>query len=404
MNENNLFEYEEIKVNKRELRDISKLNSISKTKLFDIISTEKIKAKQFVGSCTIGKRTISIIPKIFSKDNNIETNNKGLLFMLSKTKKLNINETDISNLKKYDNLFEIIIYFFSKNLLELLIKDFKKNYVEKEENLNFLKGKLNFIKNIKYNFVNKAKFYCKYDEFEENILMNQIFKSCVKKLIRFTKSNDNFNLLRKCDNILKEVEFIKFQNPKICDKVKFTRLNFEYEKIFKLAKQLLFNNSYNQNEDNFEIFSFMFDMNKLFEEFIFEILKELSKEEEKIKELQAQKPQEKLFDEKKGKNNFSMKPDIYFEYDKKKIILDTKYKKIDEVKPEYTSNKKGISQQDIYQMFAYSQYYKTEKCILLYPRYEESIFKTLKKTFKENPKFTLQISTINLELDKDKRR
>ena len=216
-----IFEYEKksfdaLNFKEKEKKQIEKLNSIS-TKLFDFTATG-IKAKQFVGVCQIGKTTIEVLPKIFSKENkeNFENQRKGLLYMLSITKKLKINETEISNFceKKLD-LFEIFIFLFSKNLLELLQKDFKKNYIKKEENLNFLKGKLNFVKNLKYNFINKAKFFCEYDEFTENILMNQIFKSCVKKLIKFTKNNDNFNYLRKCDFIMDDVEFKKFNNSKI---------------------------------------------------------------------------------------------------------------------------------------------------------------------------------------------
>lgn len=51
-------------------------------------------------------------------------------------------------------------------------------------------------------------------------------------------------------------------------------------------------------------------------------------------------------------------------------------------------------------MFAYSQYYKTKKCILLYPRFETKIENEELKTLKtELPDFTLRISTIDLHLE-----
>ena len=83
----------------------------------------------------------------------------------------------------------------------------------------------------------------------------------------------------------------------------------------------------------------MFDMNKLFEEFIFEILKENKKDFE-IKNIQREK-QKKIFDNKE--NNFSMKPDIYIEFEKdEKIIIDTKYKKINCIKPKEIKKNLGF--------------------------------------------------------------
>jgi 5-methylcytosine-specific restriction endonuclease McrBC regulatory subunit McrC len=59
--------------------------------------------------------------------------------MLSYTKKLNVQETDIAQLAEIDDLFEIYIYIFVKELLQLLKKDFEKNYNDIRENSSFLK-------------------------------------------------------------------------------------------------------------------------------------------------------------------------------------------------------------------------------------------------------------------------
>jgi hypothetical protein len=80
---------------------------------------------------------------------------------------------------------------------------------------------------------------------DENILLNIFFKAVVKKLLKFTKSRQNFSLLKKCDFILQDVDDFVFQNPKILDKIKFTRNNKEYKNIFSLAKTLYFGNSPN---------------------------------------------------------------------------------------------------------------------------------------------------------------
>lgn len=354
-----------------------------------------IKARQYVGVISLAGESIQVLPKIFDKNNNKDQNIKGLLYLLKLTKKLDIKETDLANLSKHNDLLEIFIYLFANNLLELLHNDFHRNYVNQEDNLNYVKGKINFTKNIRYNLVNQAKIYCEYDEFEENILLNQIFKATVTKCIQFSKNN--FNLLQKCDILLSNVADIRFNNPSICDQVKFNRLNQKYQYIFELAKLLLFGNSPSIDNKNLQTFSIMFDMNKLFEEAIFEIIN-THKTKFNTSEVKAQKSNQYVFDNPKL---FQLQPDIYLKQnDHSVIIIDTKYKKIDGVKPKDEKTKFGVSQSDVYQIFAYSKYYKAKKCILLYPQYSENINK--KDLNSSNTGFNLSVNTINLFLEDSK--
>ena len=64
-------------------------------------------------------------------------------------------------------------------------------------------------------------------------------------------------------------------------------------------------------------------------------------------------------------DKFRLRPDICV-YDGKelKIIIDTKWKKLDQSKPH---NK--VSQSDMYQMYAYGKEFQCPKTILLYPRF-----------------------------------
>ncbi len=313
------------------------------------------------------------------------------MYLLKLTKRLKINEVELAKLCKHtDSMLEVFIRFFADNLLELLQNDYRRNYVAQEDNLKFVKGKINFTKHLRHNYIDKSKFYCNYDEYESNILLNQLLKATIKKCISSTKSS--FAILQKCDQLLTDVDDKRFTNPNICKRVKFTRLNQKYEYVFNLAKLLLFGNSPKLATNDNHTFSIMFDMNSLFEEAIFEIL-DSNKSDFDITNIKAQSPQKEIFD--KGSiANFKMKPDIYIEKGRKTIIVDTKYKLIETIK-ESNSTKKQVSQSDVYQMFAYSQYYKAKRCILLYPRFEESFENQLSS---KDIGFNLQISTIDLHL------
>ncbi len=358
-------------------------------------TADGVKAKQYVGVISLGGQMVQVLPKVFSNDKSVKTNITGLMYLLQLTKKLKFKEVDLARLCKHtDSMLEVFIKLFSDNLFELLQNDFRRNYVPQEDNLKFVKGKINFTKHLRHNYVDKSKFYCNYDEYEANILLNQLLKATVKKCISTTKSS--FAMLQKCDQLLSDVDTKRFNNPNICEKVKFTRLNQKYEYVFNVAKLLLFGNSPKLSNNGNNTFSIMFDMNVLFEEAIFEILKS-NKSNFDINIIEAQSPQKKIFDE-SSSANFTMKPDIYIEKqgESKIIIIDTKYKLIEKVKTEYNSSKKQVSQSDVYQMFAYSEYYKASKCILLYPQFDNGVKEELKAKL---PDFTLQISTIDLHLD-----
>ena len=78
---------------------------------------------------------------------------------------------------------------------------------------------------MKNNLFNKAKFFIDYEKMDENILLNIFLKAVVKKLLKFTKSRKNFKLLKKCEFIMQDIEDFHFKNPKILEKIKFTRQN-----------------------------------------------------------------------------------------------------------------------------------------------------------------------------------
>lgn len=399
-----IFEYQEISWNEfsnQNMKSETIKNSLAKLDRQGFnpfrYTANGIRARQYVGVISLAGNNIQVLPKVFKLPNEadktpIKDNIKGLMYLLQISHKLKISETDISKLsEKFDDLLEVFIYLFTNNLLDLLHNDFQRNYVNQEDNLKYVKGKISFTEHISYNHVYKSKFYCHYDEYEDNILLNQIFKATIKKCIQ--ASSNNFGLLQKCDHLLANVDDKRFTNANICHKIKFTRHNQNYKSVFELAKLLLFGNSPSLNSDNTNTFSIMFDMNKLFEEAIYQIIKS-NQNDLKINKITEQSPQYKMFNE-KYEYNFVMKPDIVIESSNvgiEKVIIDTKYKLIDTIKSDSNSNKKSVSQSDIYQMFAYNQYYNTDKCILLYPKFNVEIDKILSK---EN-KFNLQIVTVDL--------
>jgi len=388
------------------LKKINKIYSKTSNKedtVFKIYGN-MVRAKQFVGIIKVKNQTIQILPKILSFKDNNKTNDdsdiiQNLLFMLKYTKKLDLKETDFTDVKKHKDLFEVMIYLFAKNFLELLKFNLYKNYELQEGNLNYLKGKLKLKEHLSKNIVNKAKFYCGYDEFLEDNLLNQIFKATIVKLIKITKSNDTYKLLITCNLILNEVSLKRISFTDIT-KVKFTRFNNIYKSSFNLAKLLLFGNSIELSFGDVSTFSMLFDMNKLFEEFIYEFIKkEISYKEKFI--IKSQTQNKKVF-KKSDIGYFYLKPDILIYNSNSKypkLIIDTKYKILNKNK-----SHKGVSSSDIYQMIVYGMRYfkgaiKEKKIILLYPKPFNSELNTKIGSSYTEENINIEIRTVNLNIN-----
>ena len=99
-------------------------------------------------------------------------------------------------------------------------------------------------------------------------------------------------------------------------------------------------------------------MNKLFEAYVAEHVKKNFSDRFRVR---IQVRENFLFDE--PTNSFALKPDILLEGSDEKIILDTKWKF-------------KISEDDMYQMFAYAKRYGARKIFLLCPpNVEEKIYR-----------------------------
>lgn len=401
-----LFEYStpEKKEEKEHLQKIQnrlqKVNKIAKATVFEP-TWKTVRARNYVGVLNVGKTTIQILPKLYkSADENerVEEATKNLLFMLSFTKRLKLRETGLSRLKKdQSNLYECIIYLFAKNLLETLKKNYRRDYERRDEDLKFVRGKVLVSRQIRRPV--HDKILCSYHELSEDILLNQILKYTCHLLASRVKSRENWVLLQ---NILSIYDGVSLTPIRLSDfeKLRFNRLNEDYEPFISLARLFLENMSLELQSFQFRTFSLLFDMNVLFEEFIGEFLRRYRSEiledtEFSDCQIHLQTNRRWLVEEPRS---FRLVPDIVFSNGKVKLIIDTKYKILDSSKPYF-----DVSQSDIYQMFAYAKKFGCDKIVLLYP-WDENLRDKSSGTdilevysFDNNSK--LYIATVNLKRD-----
>ena len=400
-------EYSEVKIDDCYL---DKLQAYLKCQNLDSalkVTRHGIKANSWVGVIKYKNLHLEILPKLIStdvnNDNKISEDErsiilKNLIFMLSYTKKLDIKTNDNAKLSTEKNPFiEILIREFATSLFESLKRFTPKRYVREEENLNYLKGKIKFSENIRYNCTNQAKFYCEYDEFSENNLLNQLFLFVSTCLYNISNNSYNKKTLKFIINYYSDISFVRFDKFKVRE-IKLTRNQELFKKPFKLAKMFVEQTSVDLSKNKFENITLVWDMNKLFEEFVYEILKKQTS-----LSVSAQKGKRLL------KNVDSKIRNTYVDIlitKPQKIVVDTKYKELQSIQ--------DFDNKDAFQVITYCLLHNTNKAVLIYPKFDNDINKNYELNIdkevcpffiENNPcskekidyKYTIKFLTINLK-------
>ncbi len=322
-----------------------------------------ITVKNYVGVITMKDGTsIEILPKIYSaEDDPTGKREKKLLVDMLKTLRnspyKNLQKTNVNTERM--NLFEIFIRMFIDEVFFIVKRGLKSNYETLEENTTFFKGKLMFSQQIRHNHTHKERSYVQYDAFTVNRPENRLIKSTLQYLYRLSTSSKNRNDIKV---LLASFADVRESTDYKGDFAKYIpdRNTKDYTTALRWCEVFLMGKSFTSFTGSDVAYALLFPMETLFESYVAHLLKrQLNPTEYTIT---TQDKRFHLFDE-PGKR-FLMKPDIVIKgkADGAVFILDTKWKLLSENKPNY-----GISQADMYQMYAYQKKYEAEKVILLYP-------------------------------------
>jgi 5-methylcytosine-specific restriction enzyme subunit McrC len=256
------------------------------------------------------------------------------------------------------NLYEIFINMYLQEVRQLVKRGIKSSYVGQEDNLQYFKGKLKVGQHLKTNLGHKERFYVAYEEFHLNRTENRLVKATLEKLKKITTSAENSKEIRQLLTAFELVDSsINYQ--KDFSKVLIDRDTKDYEMLMQWSKVFLMNKSFTTFSGSTTSRALLFSMERVYESYVVQQM---------IKVFNADgwgvSRQDKghyLFVE--PTRQFALRPDIVLKKDRRTVIMDTKWKNLkNDAKANY-----GISQNDIYQMYAYSKKYETSEIWLLYP-------------------------------------
>ena len=263
-------------------------------------------------------------------------------------------------------LLDIFIAQFLASVNQLIKRGLRSEYLSREDNVLFLKGKLLPSKQLKHNLVNKQRFYVEHDEYLHDRPINRLIHTALMKVAAYTRVNSQQKLCRELSFAFADVP--TSQNVKQdFAAVKMTRGMEYYRQPLVWAKLILEGLSPIAMAGQAQAISLLFPMEAVFEAYVARVLAEQLPAPYRLNE-QAKGETQHLV-RFGNKSWFRLKPDLLVKQGKSTaLVMDTKWKLLDSRKNNGT-DKLGLSQADFYQMFAYGHKYLqgSGDIVLIYP-------------------------------------
>jgi 5-methylcytosine-specific restriction enzyme subunit McrC len=285
----------------------------------------------------------------------------------------------------------------------LIKRGLDRGYIEANEELSSIKGKIDFPNSLNKLSFQNAKAYCIYDNFTYDVIHNRVLKSTFTKLLKLKEIKSDIRKdIAETLRYFSDVEYTDV-NRKIVKSIKLNRNNHYYKLLLEICLLIEENLAIDENAGESIFKDFDEDprkMNKLYEKFIFNYYKKKLKLRLPDKKVDVKTDTLKwLLDEESSDEDMkylpTMKTDVSISIDDRKIILDAKYYENSVSENQFTQER--IHSPNLYQLFAYIQNSENRdnlEGILLYPTVDREL--DLEYKIKGN---RFRIHTLNLGLE-----
>ena len=313
-----------------------------------------VKFKSYVGVIQIGDLMIEVLPKANKNDADADWR-KALIGMLMAVSGFDIHTTSTSHLKVRPNsILEVYFELFMQEVERLLRQGLVKKYRKTESNRTSLKGAIQFPTHLRKNLVHQERFYVRHTTYDREHLLHSIL---FKTLGLISKLNSNPALVSRLGNL--HLNFPEMPDVSVSDtlfhSITLNRKTESYKKAIEISRLILLNYHPDILRGNNNVLALMFDMNLLWERFVYASLVR-----HKQPGIIIRPQKSKLFWKADSGRISRMKPDIVLRSPtlNTNIVLDTKWKNLEGTTP---------SPEDLRQMYAYLKYHSAQKVALVFP-------------------------------------
>ena len=319
---------------------------------------EGIKFRHFVGAIQIHDLTIEVLPKIDRPETGSQLINKAgwhdlLIDMLKACKQIKPKSNQRASLKlKSNSILDLYIELLVNEMEFLLRTGLTKQYRRQQGNLSSLKGRLVFSSQIQQNLVHQERFYTDHVVYDTNNQVHQLLRQAMEICKRLSSSGMVKDRICRLLLYWPETQRVNI-DERIFKKFTASRKFEPYSEALLISKMFLLNYRPDIKGGSVDMIALMFNMNVLWEEFVYQRFKSL----EEVMDLTVHKQNvvDFWFSETINK---TVRPDLIIAYNNKTLVVDTKWKC-----PEHDTPDDG----DLKQMLIYKLYFHADNACLLYP-------------------------------------
>lgn len=329
---------------------------------------------QWVGVVQVPGVQIEILPKIdalIGAEADPESLNaqyearRNLLYMLSVSGDVPVRTREVARLAtRQAPLPETLSAIFADRLRQELMCGPERAYQSHEANLRSFKGKLLMGPHTLRNAAHRERFYCRFDEFSDDTLMNRIFRASCRALLGITRTPATQDILRQCMLLLDSVVDTAIQDADF-DRIALNRQNERFDDILRFCRLLLAGRVPTIQAGSTRTFTLLFDMNKVFERFVAAFLRRyVASRFDGIQVFPHAGHHKRHLMESEGAGVLRLEPDVLVEGPgARRLVIDMKWKLLSSGRHRLG----GVAEADLYQLYAYTRRYGCERSVLLYP-------------------------------------
>jgi 5-methylcytosine-specific restriction enzyme subunit McrC len=363
-------------------------------RLCNVRGEEALQVRNFVGVIEAPSGLqIEVLPKIGGSHDKAR---EILLRMLRATSGIPAQAGYVASLRPVSlPLIEVFIREFLEAVNHLLKRGLVSGYQRQQRNQHFLKGRLLLSRHLRHNVARADRFYVEYDQFLMDRAENRLIRSALEVVIHLSRDSTNQRLCREFLFAFDDVPVSRNVRMDFDLCVKDRGLS-HYSTALMWARLVLLRLTPLGRQGKARVRALLFPMERLFEKYVGIGLRRQFRNPYTLRE---QGGKRSLVSH-KGNDYFKLRPDFLVErFRVPRHVLDAKWKLID-TDQSGADKKYGISQADLYQLYAYGHKYlgtegKDKVVCLIYPMTAE--FKLPLAPFEYEPGHRLLVLPFDLD-------
>lgn len=400
-----------------------------------------LKAGCWVGVIGVGGLRLEVLPKIGTEEEGVadhpvevpEAEQIDILYMLTVTGRLPFKLRSVVGGQTLGETLEAILRWYMQEINSAMNLGLIRGYQEIREDVPSVKGRIDPARQWFNKCMRKPLAACIYDDFTQDTRLNRILKAALRAAMTQARDPGLRYSIRTTIAALEGISDVGV-TPRHARAYALVRREKRFSALLGVAGFILENESpdplnplKNDAVKSPPTVGMMLNMEKLFEDYAYKVLKTGGEFAVDGFDVSAQEHDREAKCVIRNKNPtealFGLKPDLLFRDSRSgrvALVADTKWKRISppaEPSPEAQDEVVkvgtcGIRQSDVYQLFAYSEYFAEQKgpsdVVLIYPQDPRSdpTASRSRKISKNNIKLSAlpSVGTIDWEFSPSSRR